>query len=270
VQVETDCGGCIFADTDPHEGMAQIGCRLGRLEAFARNGGEVRTVKDERAGLDRFAVKGRFCNAKRDMGWLVRNASGPREAVLAELFLPPDLIVVVPTGKTLDDLARSVDSVPERGSLCVVHNSDDLSYGAVRLWMAERLKGDARPWFTTYVIERPRPGGLLAVDRTFGRVNSQFYLYLPAGEVAPKDLARWVHHKTNVQMERLALVYPAEGGWYLAQSGLHRVLGGNEPSVDEVEAGGEKGLVELPNLPAKIQFMADQNGLPDLARQYGA
>jgi hypothetical protein len=293
MRVDTHCKGCVFAEYEhvfdngqlPPDGgppgfSNQTGCRLGRIERFRETGAEVvplETPDDRDVSL---AVLGRFCNGKRDAEWAARQTINLEVAAWSEVYVRPDVVIPFGPGKTLDDLSLSLHSVTDRGagSIHVVHNNPDVQYGKVRQLLADQFNGSSQVWFTTFVLKDAlRSSDYAAADLAFKKITSLFYLCLPAGEEMPPGLVGWLDEQLNHRMKRMSLVHPAQGNWYLAQTGLHKSFDGNEPCDDlEVEVGVEGTAVEpqtvevhLPNLPAKIQFYAERTGQSYLVEQYG-
>jgi hypothetical protein len=258
--------------------MVQVGCRAGRLEKFAREGtgAEVEVVTDPQSNLTHSVIRGRLCNLARPKGWAEKNSGMdlPRLA-RQEARVKVDVICVLGPGATLDDLGLTLESVegPLLGTVCVVHNTPDVHYGRLRQWMQARY--GERPFFTTLLATGAGSDYYQAVDHPFGKIKTLYYLAIPAGEAAPEGLFEWLDKEVNDNLARFSLVHPPEGDWYIAQRGMHDALGGNSPSLHEyvepAPGGGEevKRRAELPNFPAKAQYLSHVHARPHMVCQYG-
>jgi len=264
MEVKTECKDCCFAEM---QNEIQSGCKVGQLEKLVDIGCDVAKEGTDETHYT-YIINGRYCNKKRSKIWMETNVNNPFGQLSKELEIKYDVVIVFDNDNTLDDLDKSLSDLPDPPrveTVHIIHNSDKISYGEVRMWLGKKFGHTTKKWLLTYIVETPRPDYYNAVDFATTRLACGFYVAIKSGETLPKNLFSWINKEVNDNLRQLGLVYGAEGSWYVCSTRIHKYLGGNEAGIIKQENDDE---VILPNLPAKIQYWAQVNGNTNLIEEY--
>jgi hypothetical protein len=263
-KIETHCKDCYWANPSDQ----QPRCHLGRAEKYIQLG-----VKHEEVdGYYKF--EGRFCAAKRSKEW-AEGVGNPLGVIDNELRQPVDVIVVFEDSKKLEDLEVTVNAVslynyPQKyGTIHVICPWN--RYAEIRQWMEKRFAGTelSKAWFITRVTLDFMTDFYKLVDMGFRKVTTPYYLAIAAGLKPPEKVTDWLHQQVNHDLRQLLLAYPEEGDWYVASTRVHKQMSGNDRDETSIQVEGQDEPVEvnLPSLPAKVQYFADLTNNPALIEQ---
>lgn len=300
-KIKTPCKNCIFADyeDDSRVGGTQIGCKLGRLDNFHKQGGDEAVVEaydtdtieqnDETITIDTnfFIINGRICNAYRSVHsqWADEHGDDAVSTVKEELKLKLSVLVLLEDGVTEEDIARTGESLRRQClppvEVHFVNYQEGIKPGRLNALLWKAL-GSELTWRITGIAEKDIPRGRV-LDLAAAQLNAgSYYAVFLGGFRVPADFISNVHEALNERLERFSLLTPLEdGNGLVVQLGLHKhpLVYGNEPAwaedIDNIQLapGIQKDGTPTPpiqiflqDISAKVQYMAKANNQPYMVK----
>lgn len=278
-KMHTSCQNCAFA---VYDGYTQTDCKLGRIEAFRREG-EVLEATDDKEEF--FIINGRICNARRGDKWLWENNEDPVQRVRKELSVKLAVLVVAEDGATDEDVEKTVLAVANQSiaptEVFLVNNRDGV--GNERLAVTGKtLLGNKFTWRITRVFERDEEGNKVGrgkvVDLAVDQIKaSNWYAVFLAGFTPPKDYIETLNRALNERLLRFTLLTPLScGNGLVAQVAFHAhpMVCGNTPVTVEMDPKatgffvpeGEPPSVRLKDLVDKVFYYSLLHDQPYMVR----
>jgi hypothetical protein len=267
-QIHTTCKGCGFAVKD---GKEQVGCALGRIEAFGKS-----VVPAEDTEEQFFVINGRNCNAKRNDAWV--KAQLDSVAANSAVSVRERLSSITDNLKA-DSFARAVTNQGEQIERSLKRAMDDLRAQTVKpdkvfvLSNQDAMKlpklvtllreiGQGLDWQLAVTCEKEdddsRVSKYRAVDILFPQITTKYYLFVATNVDIPHNLIEKLDEAVNVKMQQICAAEDAFGNdcygktGYLMRSDFHAFLNGSTPATTEDGA-------ELNNIISKVRDIAREH-----------
>ena len=263
--IQTSCEKCVFAEFDD---QAQIGCRLGRIQKFVKQGTAVRLVEEAERP---YCVIDGLCMACRrsDGDWAA--ASTPdnyADRVRSEMRLRLHVVVPVSEGDTIEDVVKTVDSL-EKQTLpprCVRIPVYGKHISPAALDSRFRDLGPSLVW-KLHVLTEPATCNE-AIDIALKPVDPReclYYSVFKPGFMVPRTFVADLDHAINEDLTRFLVLTPnAAGQGLTVQLGLYRSIGGNSPAWRDIEG---KKSIDATAVEDKIRLMCEEDGRLDMIKK---
>lgn len=267
--MHTPCNHCLFATYgDDPEGKldrVQVGCKLGRVDAFREQGdGDTVVSAYDAAAVGFFVINGRICNAFRPegSGWASEHPDALAQ-VRAETELRMATIVVADEHTTEADLLLTAQSIvaqklPPR-EVFFVNNGSGISMARFNSALMGLL-GNKVTWRITKMTTKSSDGECVDQAVSFLK-ESGWYSVFRGGYALPEDFNESVHRSLNERMERFSLLRPvADGNGLVVQVAFHSHGNINGNAACWAEEGTEEfpRQVHLEGIVAKVEHYAAQ------------
>jgi len=241
-KIHTSCKDCIFAK---YEEKTQMGCKLGRVEAFTTLGNTLEAEDDERQF---FLINGRYCNAYQPETGDFAKAFKPEDwatTMRKMLQLRLSVLVVMEDGTDPQILEPTIEAllsqtlVPHQ--VVFINNQTAVKPAELHSRLFKQL-GNTMTWRINQIFERTKEQKFVsperAIDLAIPSVVGSYYTVIRPGTKLPQTFVKDLDVALNDKMERFSLLLPTPAGNGLTvQTDMHKhpQINGNVPSVYELD-----------------------------------
>lgn len=267
INLETRCHECIFAK---FENNIQIGCELGRSDKFQKQGKAKRVFLDNTEAFQISTV----CNTYRDKVWAetssqADNIDSDNIKMLADcvrdfVTVPVSYIIVEQSNDGPEEVSRKIaktaadilthDILPK--SVIFVVDNDEMfeDINKVLDTIDMILIDSGIEYRLVRNLETPVEYYRL-LDVGVSKTKTVYYTHCKLGDTIPKDTISLLDHAVNNNLWTVSYVEAGEDGVEVIQTGLHKIVGGNEAAYlrDKVHK-----LAESQEVTHKMIYTWDQ------------
>jgi len=260
--VTTSCCECVFAE---YVGDTQMGCSMGRLEKYRRNG---TTVLEAHNDEKEFFVVERFCSAFRDSEWkdvlfYYSNdlSEKPEDRVRKEIKIRSGFFIGFDDTCDIPSLEKTIVSIAEQELqplYVTVANSSKTNNLLILSVLRSYFEDDGEVVYTCSHVKVDElstrkqteiPEIWRAIDHAFKTTaKNGYYTAIKAGKTFSKDYLASINHYINEEMKQIILIDSEDGEEYFMQCSLHKLMYGSNGKfvVDKVvELSEEQDLYHM-------------------------
>jgi hypothetical protein len=260
--VTTSCCECVFAE---YVGVTQIGCHMGRLEKFRKNGTVVLEAQNDEK---EFYVVERFCSAFRDSEWkdilfYYSNdlSESPEDRVRREVEIRCGFFVGFDETCEISGLEKTVLSILNQElqpRYVTVANSSSMDNMTILEVLRHHFNGTGVIYTCSHIKvdelstkdQKDIPEIWRAIDSAFdSTAKNGYYASTKSGNEFAEDYLSSINHYINEEMKQVILIKSEDyNQGYFMQCSLHKLLYGSNGRfvVDKVaELSEEQDLYHM-------------------------